>query len=286
MNIPFILVCLLTPLTQVLGADSNWHKSNYWPGEYPAGIAVQRNVTLMGRTEPRVAVQANVRCDLPRGLRLHPWSNKEATRKTEFVYFSVVQKYKALKDITDEEQQILAGDTVEELAYGAEGYCSLRANGVEFFGQCPGNNEELYELLPNQPAQQSELWAGIQCLNGTKAFFPFEVADHSNASLESEIEFLSHLGLAISGDMIKGYGKVKEDNLLSLLELKERAITEVLNQDSAQGQIGTNYQVISSELSSDLNSYTMRVIRDRQGKQRTTVIQITHQGQTTFFPTF
>jgi hypothetical protein len=120
-----ILVCFLLCAT-ALGAVANQsaaerHLSNYWPGEYPSGVEVMRNTVVFGRSVANLEAAKNIRCELPGGLWLHPWSRKDLARGTRYVYISTPIKYEVLEDLELEDRSLKQGDLVEELAYLSEG---------------------------------------------------------------------------------------------------------------------------------------------------------------------
>lgn len=65
----------------------------HWPGEYPAGLFVKKDVSLPAYRSPDLKNKSNQTCTLPKGMVLHPWSQKRP--QVKFASSWVPQKFLA-----------------------------------------------------------------------------------------------------------------------------------------------------------------------------------------------
>jgi hypothetical protein len=235
----------------IVGPDFNskYSVADYWPGEYPSGIQVRKSVTVKGYDSflfESESPRRTLSCALPGGLMLHPWSmnQDQAATMTDFFYVSSITRYRSqadheinfTDDYSDEGVKVRIGknEVLEELNYLAEGQCRVRVPRTDdrFAYPCFSNNEDLYKVVENQSPQSWEMWAGVQCLGGEKVYLPIEASENSRPELLAEIERLKSLGVSSSRAMVKGFGEVTESRTLSVKELRERALSAMLNKYS------------------------------------------------------
>ena len=262
----------------IVGPDFNskYSVADYWPGEYPSGIQVKKNVTVKGYSPFFHLSGESIRtlnCELPSGLMLHPWSRNQdqlATR-TDFLYVSSITRYRSqadheinfTDDISDEGKKVKIGknEVLEELNYLAEGHCRVRVPRTDdrFAYPCFSNNEDLYKVVENQSPQSWEMWAGVQCLGGNqKVYLPIEASENSRPELLAEIDYLKSLGVSSSLAMLKGFGEVEESRTLAVIELRERALTAMLNKYSPLAV--KHIAILGADFSGDHIRFTVGVV--------------------------
>ena len=125
-----------------------------WPGEYPeAGLKLTKKVTFKAAAKLTDALSGIAvspkKCTFVAG-NYHPWAQKT---KATYASISSVKTFIVKEDTTitytpdgsaDEKSIALkAGDKLKELAYQAEGYCTIEVNGKAAYSECLGMNDKL-----------------------------------------------------------------------------------------------------------------------------------------------
>ena len=193
-------------------AAQELYVTGHWPGEYPAGVQIIKNVTLKSYRSPTFEKPSDRACTLPQGMILHPWSQKRP--QVKFASAWVPQTFIAMTD--DSELGILAGEQVMQLSATAEGFCEVIAKGLPYQTTCPVYNESLYQPLGAVVAEPlRQLWVLAPCTSGRSAWV--------------EIMAQPQLGIEIDSDLILESGLLREDELILPSEARERAMTVILN---------------------------------------------------------
>ncbi len=165
-----------------LAYDASWNKSEYWSGEYPPGFQVyKKGIKVLGRTSVDPAEVPSVECVLKRnryapGRQLPKADYVEMTKivemfaNSDFEYTTYV--YNAQTDIFDEAViSIKAGDKIEYLAYGAEGWFTARHNGVKFDAdQSLFDNVNYPEDVNGVSPFVDHQWIYLSCVNNVSVW--------------------------------------------------------------------------------------------------------------------
>ena len=199
-QICFAFLTLIVSSASYAAYDSSWYKTDFWSGEYPAGVAVVRHhVQVMGRTAMDRNLKRTVKCALPYKAVFHPWNDKR-NRLNQVRYFSATKiiPMTAKEDfsyVSDTKAiDIKKGDTVEYLNNFSEGSFAARYKGVEF-----GASQDLFDHLENVDfaSFQEEDWLRLRCENGVRAWL---AAD----------EIRDAPGFGDWGPGLDGYGKAHD----------------------------------------------------------------------------
>jgi hypothetical protein len=171
------------------GYDNSWYVSNRWFGEYPNGFAViSRKVVVTGRAKLDKTAPKNVQCELPYLGVIHPW-NQERWKKSKVDFWSAtrIQRLRAREDFVfadasspETQIDIKAGDVIEVIAGGAEGFFTVRIAGKLYRAYQDLNDH--VEPIPGENLVQYEEWFALSCPQGRRAYFlyPDDLADSGN----------------------------------------------------------------------------------------------------------
>jgi hypothetical protein len=175
-----------SPRQPSTGYDKSWQVFRVWPGEYPSGFAViSRKVVVTGRAKLDKNAPRNVKCELPYLAVIHPWN--QARQKKSNIYFwsaTRIVPLQAKVDFTFEDANnseakipIKAGDIIEYLAPGAEGFFTVRIGG-----KLHTASQDLFqqvEDVPREKFDERDEWFALNCPQGRRAYFlyPDDLAD-------------------------------------------------------------------------------------------------------------
>jgi len=176
--------------TGAVAYDDSWYRLGGWPGEYPAGLTLARDVTVDIRSAPDPDLVRAVSCALRRGATYHPWNLARAEADgLEFVAFSRIVPYEVTSPLTtylyresdgsEEVVDLAPGRRWEYLGYLAEGAFLLRLDGEVYQGQ-----QDLVEASTETPpgtepgGDALDQWMKLTCANGATGWLLIsDVAD-------------------------------------------------------------------------------------------------------------
>lgn len=178
----FMMVISLLTFNLAHAYDSSWYRSDYWSGEYPPGFQVyKKGIKVLGRTSVDQNEVPSVSCILKRnkyapGLALPKATYVEMTKivdmfaKADFDYTTHV--YNPETDTFDEKIiSIKAGDKIEYLAYGAEGWFQARHNGIAFDAdQSIFENVDYPEDVNGVSPFEDHQWIYLSCVNNVSVW--------------------------------------------------------------------------------------------------------------------
>jgi hypothetical protein len=171
MRLFFLPFMLCISFTQAFAAyDGGWYRTDWWSGEYPNGFSVvKRGVSVPGRSAADPSLAPTIKCELPYKAVFHQWNTK---RRASFVTQSRIVPMRAKESFDydlgeGKSLKIQAGETVEYLVYGSEGWFRARYNGLEFDAF-----QDLFDRMEevNQDQFHQDEWIEVSCINGGKAW--------------------------------------------------------------------------------------------------------------------
>lgn len=155
----------------------DWHRTNFWPGEYPGGFTLESDVTITIRNRPDPRAPATISCQLRRGATYHPWNAaRNAADRLRYVTYTKTASYRVnaafAADVTDDSGAhtlaLPAGAIWTYLAAYGEGQFSFRYDGRTYTG-----SQQLFdkstEVAPGARVADDE-WLQLRCANGARGW--------------------------------------------------------------------------------------------------------------------
>ncbi len=185
--------------------DSSWHKSMGWPGEYPPGFQVyKKGVKILGRTSVNKEETPTVECVLKRNRYAPGRALPAATYismskivelpvKNDFVYITSDYNFET-ENFDEVRRSFKAGDFIEYLNYGAEGFFTVRFNGAEFTAdQDLFNYVEVPMGTDEDGPFIEDLWVNLSCFNNVNVWLMFSDFDGGGHDQWIDgVQFYSH----------------------------------------------------------------------------------------------
>lgn len=173
---------LLLTVSVTKAYDSTWYDSQGWSGEYPPGFQVyKKGITVLGRTSADDTEAPSVSCVLKRNR----YAPGRSLPKADYVQKSKIVDMFAKADVEyptynynpatesfdDVFISIKAGDKIEFLVYGAEGWFLARHNGVEFEADQSLFDHVTYpETADGGFPYEMDQWIYLSCVNNVSVW--------------------------------------------------------------------------------------------------------------------
>ncbi|MCZ0736952.1 hypothetical protein [Phreatobacter sp. AB_2022a] len=168
-------VASAAPRPAAYGPD--WHRSNFWPGEYPGGFTLDDDVTISIRNRPDPQAPATLTCRMRRGATYHPWNAaRNASDGLRYVTYTKTASYRVSTPFTARVSDsrgartldLPAGATWTYLAGLAEGQFRFRYDGRTYTG-----SQELFDKSVEVDAGArvpDDEWLQLRCANGARGW--------------------------------------------------------------------------------------------------------------------
>jgi hypothetical protein len=169
-----VAALLVASIGAAAAYDKSWYEIDYWPGEYPEGFSIKAdNFALAARKKPDPKLKASLSCPVPKGAVFHPWNEARDARYRSYskiVPLKVTAEF--VYEFTNEEgyssaRTIEAGETIEYLAYQAEGHFFVRYQGKVLTA-----GQDLFEHVApvDEALFGDDQWVEISCDDGKRGW--------------------------------------------------------------------------------------------------------------------
>jgi hypothetical protein len=185
--------------------DESWHKTSFWAGEYPNGIAIiDKQIVLKAHLQAHPDAPATLECPVDYLGNYHPWNQTRiAANNLEFMTMTKITKIPVVADFSivdgslDSANPVVysfkTGDSIDYLGYLAEGYGLFRLDGKDVdlhLGEfADGTN------WPEDEGQVDE-WLAMSCAGQTGYIYAKDIAGLN--------------GVKFGPDGIMGYGEAAD----------------------------------------------------------------------------
>lgn len=162
-----------------------WTRSSGWPGEWPAGFTLEKDLVTMVRAADDPGSSRDITCTLKKGATYHLWNAvRVKASNLEFVTYTPIVAYQVEKPDTftlfniaeqREEQVALAvGTEWKFLEYYGEGWFRMALNGVEYETDNTLNEASKALVKGAKDDRKSALWMKLTCDNGNTGWLLFD----------------------------------------------------------------------------------------------------------------
>lgn len=157
-------------------APAGWYRSWLWPGEYPPGFTLSRDIETSIRAEPRLETARDIACTLRRGATYHPWNKaRVAGDRLRFLALNRIQPWRVTKPVTVDlveetgdgrrsERRFDVGETWDYLMPHAEGLFLMRSGDRTY--QTGQALVQASTALAPARGDDLVLWLEVTCAEG------------------------------------------------------------------------------------------------------------------------